>query len=194
VIRPSESRFEEYRELIREGNYKPGSGWGDSRIGNFWGGQTIQGIIPYFYHSIHPGDAVELNGYINHFTVLAYFDSSVIRCVYNCMVDNPYRPNTQICLNGEPTCQDCRIQKPELVKSAHFTICQKPWTCTEHLNVHNRELCRALHKKWFELRDEFEREYNLDMTYRTLHSKHVDSLGMCSRYGDSGYHRIPVIL
>ena len=79
-------------------------------IGKFWGGQTIQGIVPYFYHSIHPGDAQEMN-----------------RCIYNCMVDNPYRKGTTNCLDMKPMCEDCRAQKIENIVSAHFTICQKPW-------------------------------------------------------------------
>ena len=117
VIRPSLETFRELQAIIRKGDHGSG-GWGGSGIGNFWGGQTIQGIVPYFYHSVHKGQGLELN-----------------RCVYNCMVDNPYRPNTNICLDKTgKTCQDCRLQKIENVKSAHFTICQKPWTCTEHTN------------------------------------------------------------
>ena len=104
-------------------------------------GQTIQGIVPYFYHIVHHGDALELN-----------------RCVYNCMVDNPYWPNTHKCINGNTTCQDCRIQDPNLVKSAHFTICQKPWTCTDFVNPRNKVLCEIFHQKWFQLRKEFEDE------------------------------------
>ena len=60
MIRPSLARFEEFQHIIRAGDYS-GRGWGGSGIGNFWGGQTIQGIIPYFYHSLHPGDAMEMN-------------------------------------------------------------------------------------------------------------------------------------
>jgi hypothetical protein len=178
VIRPSMERFEELRAIIRKGDHT-GRGWGGSGIGNFWGGQTIQGIIPYFYHSVHPNDGLEVN-----------------RCIYNCMVDNPYRPNTNICLDKKPTCEDCRLQKIQLVKSAHFTICQKPWTCTEHLNPRNNVLCSALHRRWFELRDELERETNVDLSYRTDISKtrDKDAMGMCSKYGDKGYHVIPLTL
>lgn len=175
VVRPSMERFKEFQAIIKKGDHT-GRGWGGSRIGNFWGGQTIQGIVPYFYYSIHPGDAMELN-----------------RCEYNCMVDNPYRPFTEICLDGQKTCQDCRLQVPEKVKSAHFTICQKPWTCTEHLNPKNKVLCEALHKKWFQLRDELETSTGVDKSYR-IPSRYKDSMGMCKRYGDSGYLPIPLTL
>ena len=66
VVRPSLAAFEEYREVIREGNYSPGRGWGGSGIGAFWGGQTIQGILPYYYYSLHPGDALEVNRLVTY--------------------------------------------------------------------------------------------------------------------------------
>lgn len=53
-------RFEELRAIIRKGDHT-NRGWGGSRIGNFWGGQTIQGILPYFYYSVHPNDGLEVN-------------------------------------------------------------------------------------------------------------------------------------
>ena len=87
--------FEEFRGVIRKGDYGH-LGWGETRIGSFWGGQTILGILPYFYYSIHPDNAQELN-----------------RCEYNCMVDNPYVAHTENCLDKKPTCQDCRLQVPE---------------------------------------------------------------------------------
>lgn len=112
------------------------------------------------------------------------------------MVDNPYIPQTTTCLDGQPTCQDCRLQTFENVKSAHFTICQKPWTCTEHLNPKNKILCEILHTKWFELRDELERETKVDLSYRIplKKTRFKNSLGMCSRYGAGAYISIPLTL
>jgi hypothetical protein len=109
------------------------------------------------------------------------------------MVDNPYYPHKEgKCLDGQPTCQDCRLQQPELVASAHFTICQKPWTCSEHVNPKNKVLCQALHDKWFALRDEFERSAGLDLSYRLATTRYKGSLGMCQGYGDSRYMPIPL--
>ena len=175
VIRPSMTTFEEFRSVIRVGDHGH-LGWGKTRIGNFWGGQTIQGILPYFYYSIHPGNSFELN-----------------RCVYNCMVDNPYVGQTRNCLDRKPTCQDCRLQDPEKVSSAHFTICQKPWTCNEHKNPKNAVLCANFHDKWFLLRDEFEIAHGLDRTYRMEDSAYKKSLGMCKGFGDDKYIPIPVM-
>jgi len=178
VVRPSMDRFKEFQAIIRKGDHT-GRGWGGSGIGNFWGGQTIQGIIPYFYYSLHKGDAQELN-----------------RCVYNCMVDNPYHPKKEgVCLDKKPTCEDCRQQKIENVASAHFTICQKPWNCNSHVNPRNSRLCTLLHNKWFELRDEFERQQQMDLSYRTGSDKPNTPekfLGMCKGWGSNKYLPIPV--
>uniref|UniRef100_A0A7S3HGE2 Uncharacterized protein n=1 Tax=Spumella elongata TaxID=89044 RepID=A0A7S3HGE2_9STRA len=176
VVQPSMQTFEDFKEIIRRGNHGA-KGWEGSHIGNFWGGQTIQGIMPYYYNIVHPERALELN-----------------RCEYNCMVDNPYRPNTLICQDGQKTCQDCRLQTPEKVYSAHFTICQKPWTCTYHNNPRNMELCKVFHAKWFQLRDEFEKELGLDTSYRAVNTPFKESLGMCKSYGDSKYMPIPVVV
>ena len=76
VIKPSLKTFEAFQAVIRKGDHTGGGGWGGSKIGNFWGGQTIQGILPYYYYSIDQNNSKEVN-----------------RCIYNCMVDNPYRPS-----------------------------------------------------------------------------------------------------
>lgn len=174
VVKPSMQTFEDFRAIIRRGNHGA-QGWEGSHIGNFWGGQTIQGIMPYYYNIVHPERALELN-----------------RCEYNCMVDNPYRANTLKCQDGKDTCQDCRLQVPEKVYSAHFTICQKPWTCTKHTNPRNKDLCEVFHAKWFQLRDEFELDLGIDTSYRATKSHYAQSLGMCKSYGDNNYLPIPV--
>ncbi len=175
IVQPNIETFKEFQSIIRKGDHRPGSGWGGSKIGNFWGGQTIQGIVPYYYNILHQGKALELN-----------------RCQYNCMVDNPYHKGTTRCLDRKPTCEDCRIADINKVSSAHFTICQKPWTCTFHSNPNNKVLCEKFHAKWFALRDEFEQHLHLDTSYRKQQTKYKDSLGMCKGYGDDKYLPMPV--
>ena len=179
VIRPSIERFEELRQIIRIGDFggQGKGGWGGSGIGNFWGGQTIQGILAYYYHIVHPNDGYELN-----------------RCIYNCMVDNPYHANTNRCLNGQEKCIDCRLQSIENVKEAHFTICQKPWTCTYHNNPKNQVLCTELHNKWFQIRNNFEKSLNINSNYRQLETRYKESMGMCKGYGDTKYIPIPLTM
>lgn len=38
-----------------------GAGWRGSRIGYFYGGATIQGLLPYYYNIVAPGSAEEVN-------------------------------------------------------------------------------------------------------------------------------------
>jgi len=73
IIQPDPKIFEEFCAIVRKGDYQLGSGWAGSGIGYYWGGQTIQGIMPYYYNIIAPPiKSLEVN-----------------RCVYNNMVDNP---------------------------------------------------------------------------------------------------------
>ena len=108
------------------------------------------------------------------------------------MADNPYKRNTLKCLNKQPTCEDCRVQDPDKISSAHFTICQKPWTCPPFDNPRNSKPCAAIHRKWFALRDEFERSLGLDLSYRIEKTRHEESLGMCAGFGDKKYIPIPL--
>jgi hypothetical protein len=113
------------------------------------------------------------------------------------MVDNPYIPHRKVvaverCLDGQPTCQDCRLQVFEKVKCAHFTICQKPWTCNLNNNPKNSVLCEQFHDGWFALRDEFERETGLDLSYRVSGSDYKNSKGMCKGYGHDKYLPVPI--
>ncbi|CAM9237515.1 unnamed protein product [Choristocarpus tenellus] len=66
IIKPDMKVFEDLCEVVRSTPFQPGRGWGGSKIGIFWGGITVQGILPYFY---------EVNW------------ERVDRCVYNNMVD-----------------------------------------------------------------------------------------------------------
>ncbi len=113
------------------------------------------------------------------------------------MVDNPYLPykndnDKKVCLNGQTTCEDCRLQVPDKVKSAHFTICQKPWTCTRHENPRNMVLCAALSAEWFKLRAQFEEHLGLNPSYRANGGPLPKYLGMCKTVGEQGYLPIPI--
>ena len=59
-------------------------------------------------------------------------------CKYNTMFDQPQCKNASLFPS---------------VRSVHFTVCQKPWSC---INTH-KEACEYFKSKWFELRDEVSR-------------------------------------
>jgi hypothetical protein len=114
VLRPSMDTYKEFCDIVREGDFRNGKGWGGV-VGPFYGSMTFQGIVPYYYDYLHPGTALELN-----------------RCIYNQMCDNPRDKRTVDdvvhgnCRTGEDECEDCRSRPLEDVVTSHFTLCQKP--------------------------------------------------------------------
>ena len=171
VVRPSQEAFEEYRELILEGNFVGGAGW-NRTFGGYWGAQQIQGLCSYYYDGIHPGTAVELN-----------------RCYYNQMVDNPKNGESGDgeCRDGRDECQDCRETKIEEIHSAHFTQdCGKPWECRSNL----KPLCRELVKEWHITRRKWDNFTSGDLTV-PIHSKGKMSpetyFGNCNGAGARNY-------
>jgi hypothetical protein len=107
--------------------FRKNHGWNASHIGWFWGGMTVQGILPYFYNRITAANRSLI----------------VDRCYYNTMADT----------------KECSTQELSVLKSAHFTVCQKPWNCFRW-QMDNR-LCRLLHLRWFELQQEAELFYGI---------------------------------
>ncbi len=54
LIRPNEQAFQAMIDVVREGDFRPGTGWAGSKIGWCWGGQTVQGLVSYYYNRIEP--------------------------------------------------------------------------------------------------------------------------------------------
>lgn len=108
VLRPS---VEDYQGIIRvmmTTEFRIHRGWNSSHIGWYWGGMTVQGVLPYYYFRVTQPNRTQI----------------VDRCYYNTMADTP----------------ECSTQKTSELKSAHFTVCQKPWTCSPY----RTRLCDAL--------------------------------------------------
>lgn len=137
--------FSQFQSIIRSGNFTPNKGWGDKGY-KFYGAMTFQGIIPYFYDIIQPNTSIELN-----------------RCMYNTMADNPRDKRTVNdivsgkCRDGRNDCEDCRERNIEDVRTAHFTLCQKPWECLSHNHdMLQHRLCRKLFGEWYKVRADLE--------------------------------------
>merc|ERR1712032_962293 len=142
-------------DIVLEGDYREGRGWG-GKYGYFFGGMQIQGICAYYYGEKHPDVGVELD-----------------RCRINSMIDNPrFRKDNKKkpgqCTDGREKCDDCRTTDVSEVMSAHFTICQKPWTCYNSWDPKSKRLCSRLHSKWFEIRRSFESSRPEDDKLRSL--------------------------
>jgi hypothetical protein len=120
VFRPSLETYQDFQQILRQGDFRNGTGWGGV-VGPFYGAMTIQGILPYYYDYLKGGNkSVELN-----------------RCVYNNMADNPRNKKTinnvvhGKCKTGQRDCEDCRTRPPKDVVNFHFTCCMKPWWCLQ---------------------------------------------------------------
>jgi len=155
VVRPDMDVYEKYRQIIHNGEFVPGEGWGGKKLhyGGFYGAAQIQGVVPYFYGEYQPNTYVELN-----------------RCYYNQMVDNPYveKNGKTRCATGEEKCQDCRETDVADIYLAHFTFCQKPWKCSNtktdafvrhYWQGRQAELCMALHHEWHRVRYDLEESW-----------------------------------
>lgn len=171
VMRPSMQVFNEFKDIIRKGDYTRGRGWGGLGFGPFYGAMTFQGIIPYFYDALHPGTGVELN-----------------RCLYNQMADNPRDKRTVNdvvsgkCRDGRGDCEDCRERKIDEIFTAHFTLCQKPWHCLDHQqDMLQHRLCRKLFGEWFRIRADLEKTPGVG----THDPNHYH--GFCKAPGAKGY-------
>ena len=61
------------------------------------------------------------------------------RCIYNYM-----GPDDEKLMKPEEV-NKCTLDQ---IKTAHFTICQKPWSC----HIKNEGACPGLHQKWWDMR------------------------------------------
>ena len=191
IARPSLQVYEEMVAIVRKGDFQ--GGWGGTRAGAFYGGMTIQGLLPYYFMHYRPGTGREVRG-----------------CVYNNMASNPRnvggfgkgdcRDGTVPPPGGAYTgliekgdCEDCRLSRVEDVKVVHFTICQKPWECHgTSTSCYYCKICNQFHRKWFEIREELERERGAYQSELYAHGKTPARRNMCRSYNRAGYIPIDV--
>jgi hypothetical protein len=178
IVKPSIDRFEQIKSMIKKGKHNR-NGWFDSRIGNFWGGQTLKGLLPYVYYAKHKGKGKLLDS-----------------CKYHNLAASPHRPGTKKCWGAERNCPDCRLTNITDVLTLDYSACGQPWLCSKLINKQhdNQQACKAMHQKWFEVRDDLERTHKVDLSYRFDGSKTavVWSIGMCAGWGDQRYLPIPL--
>jgi hypothetical protein len=178
VTRPDRKVYEEFREIVRVGDFRDGGGWG-GKVGPFHGSMTFQGIIPYYYDVLHPGQSIELS-----------------RCIYNQMADNPRDKKTVNdvvqgkCRTGEAECEDCRSRPLEDVVTTHFTLCQKPWWCLPHSqDAIQHRLCRQLTHEWYKIRSELEQSWGRPAFGKSQYERD-HFFGYCDFSGSKGYQLI----
>ncbi|GKY95787.1 hypothetical protein MPSEU_000539400 [Mayamaea pseudoterrestris] len=181
ILRPDLHVYEEFRQIVLEGDFRSshgsnGSGWG-GKVGPFHGSMTFQGIVPYYYNVLHEGkESLVLN-----------------RCVYNQMCDNPRdRPTKNdivsgTCRTGEAECEDCRSRPLEDVVTTHFTLCQKPWWCLPHTqDAIQHRLCQKLTREWYRVRSEMEQSWGRSGQGAGNYMQDI-FFGYCQHSGHQGY-------
>jgi hypothetical protein len=102
LVKPNLNTFDEIMEIIRKGDFRyDGSGWGGSRVGYCWGGETVQGVLPYYYLVYRP----ETHKLSNTSLILD-------QCLYNHQYSDL-----------------CNSTDPNSIYVIHMSTCQKPFLC-----------------------------------------------------------------
>lgn len=207
MIKPSLDTYTEFVNIVREGDYidlPRAKGWG-GKVGPFHGGMTIQGLLPWYYEYLHPGQAVELNRCAynnmadNPTMEISVNDTAQGRCrtneevlqiVERCIEDGKADPHTVISGLLLQQCEDCRLRNINDIVTFHFTICLKPWTCAPQAkDIIDMRLCYRAHHEWFLYRRSLEMSWRRTgigpEDYRSDHF-----LGQCKFAGAAGYHPI----
>jgi hypothetical protein len=99
---PSESVYDGLVATVHKGDFDTrGRAWGGKNVGWCWGGQTFQGVVPYYFKYIHNSTFEPLDNW--HYN--------------NMGKHSPNRPGEDIPFKGPI----------DDVVTAHFTWCQKPF-------------------------------------------------------------------
>lgn len=160
VVRPSKKVFAELQEIIRRGNFRTGQtkegyveGWDGLGLGYFFGGISIQGVLPAYYFR----HAVETRGNATRFDAIQAALRSPTRkfreldqCVYNVLGHkNCWGHDAGV----QGTCRnvDCSPEaNPTLevvkqgLKAVHFTgTCNgaRPWVLCKQPAVNREKIC-----------------------------------------------------
>lgn len=176
---PTGAILEEYKELIKKGNFTEGHGWGKEGYGGYkagsGGGDRFQGIVAYYYDGFHPDTYVEMN-----------------RCKWNSNLGKHIIPQTGRCPTERQTIEECDkcLEIPlDEIMSIHFTKV-KPWYCviqedtahfTKDLPLSKMDDQRS--QKWLEfvnvwLDYRFDLEKRLE-TYIEVHANNTYAHGFC---------------
>lgn len=94
VLQPNLDDYYNLVNILMTTEFRKGKGWNSSQIGWFWGGMTVQGVLPYYYNRVTtPNRSARVN-----------------RCLYNTMADT--EDCTKQTLNEIKTVHFTVCQKP----------------------------------------------------------------------------------
>jgi hypothetical protein len=145
IFKPSVTIFTRMMAMVQAGSFYYGgnnrapeegryhkSAWEGSDIGYCYGGQTFQGLLPFYFRKSTFAESEHLTW------------REVDSQIYNNMASK------SVTVNGM---KEIDVNFPK-VKSVHFTNCLKPWMCPGH---HRKgSLCASFHETWWTIRKEYE--------------------------------------
>ncbi len=70
-MQPSDKVYTDLIHIVMNTEFAKGGAWNRTKIGWFWGGMTVQGVLPYYYNRIAAPGRSQI----------------VDRCFYNTMAD-----------------------------------------------------------------------------------------------------------
>jgi hypothetical protein len=131
--------------------------------------------MPYYFHILHPGRALELNW-----------------CVWN--VNNEiFQDTSGECYSQQENCEDCRLRPIEDIGLIHLTTCQKPWRCYFHDSEDKifDQRCNDFQQRWFRSRSAV--EISLGRSGNDTGDYHYDQFfGYCDSFGLYGYKKMEI--
>jgi hypothetical protein len=141
----------------------------------FYTDSNFQGLMPYYFHVLHPGRALELNW-----------------CVWN--VNNEViHDRSGECYAQQENCENCRERPIEDTGLIHLTTCQKPWHCNFHdsgAKIFDHK-CNECHQRWFQTRSIL--EISLGRSGNGTGDYHSNQFfGYCHSSGNEGYQKMEI--
>ena len=108
LVAPSRRVYTDMLAIIRKGDFRPGTGWGGQKIGWCWGGRTVQGLLPYYYHRVAPPNA----------------SLAIDNCRYNGMANEP-RNCSSVAFSSVYTAHFTLCQKPWVCRQHTLRLCRR---------------------------------------------------------------------
>uniref|UniRef100_A0A7S1W540 Hexosyltransferase n=1 Tax=Alexandrium catenella TaxID=2925 RepID=A0A7S1W540_ALECA len=166
VFTPDKRDFDTINDVVREGDFRPGTGWEGSKTGWTYGTGS-QGVLSFYYNQVQPGvkghsEALPQKG--KDLPGMPFTQQPptsrfrpLDRSVYNVIDTKP--------LNRSLSAHDADASR---VKLFHFTGgCVKPWQCSGT----STKICEEMTERWWAFRAE-------------LAAKWGGSAERCEAYGE----------
>ena len=168
LVQPSRATYDAFVKVAREGDFRPGSGWGGKNVGWGYGGATIQGILPYYYTFVAPGTGHELDACVYNQMYSQPCRTSEwdkVKSVHFTNCQKPWKCNVRCSCSSRAVRAMLRAARPPPPLSLTLTHTHT-LSLSSSLRVQPlpNDLCRKMHKSWWGHRGDLEREQGWPVT------------------------------